>query len=72
MCTKGGVYGLCASKRQEILVPQLIFTASSRAEAGVVWQKGSGGNASFQGALTSALPAAWGLCAQPDDQTEPG
>lgn len=56
MSAKGDVYGLPAPKRQAMLVPQLDFRASSRAEAGVGWHKGSGSNTDLQGALSPALP----------------
>lgn len=55
---KGDDYGLPAPKRQAVLVLQLDFAASSRAEAGVVWHKGSGSSTSLRGALSPALPAA--------------
>lgn len=60
MSAKGDVYGLRAPKRQAILVPQLDFTASSRAEAGDVQHKGVEGNTGLWGALSPALPATWG------------
>lgn len=44
--------GVVVPRKQAVLAPKMDFTASSRAEAGIVWHEGSGSSVRLRGVLS--------------------